>query len=87
MHPYIPELKEKYRQGKISRREFMRMASLLGLSMSSMLPFLSSCSPEEEAAATVAPTKASEVAEATATPVPPAPTPDTGPKRGGVLRL
>ncbi len=31
-HPYIPELKEQYRQGRVTRREFFRMATLLGMS-------------------------------------------------------
>jgi peptide/nickel transport system substrate-binding protein len=30
-HPYIPELKEQYRQGRVTRREFLRMATLLGM--------------------------------------------------------
>ncbi len=32
MHEYIPELKEQYRKGEITRREFMRTATLLGMS-------------------------------------------------------
>lgn len=32
MHPYVPELQDQYQKGKISRREFLRMAALLGLS-------------------------------------------------------
>jgi peptide/nickel transport system substrate-binding protein len=32
IHPYIPELYSKYAQGRVSRREFMRMATLLGMS-------------------------------------------------------
>lgn len=31
-HPYIPELKDQYRQGRITRREFLRTATLLGMS-------------------------------------------------------
>ena len=30
-HPYIPELKEQYRQGRVTRREFLRFATLLGM--------------------------------------------------------
>ena len=33
VHPYVPELKELYRDGRISRREFLRMATLLGVSV------------------------------------------------------
>jgi peptide/nickel transport system substrate-binding protein len=76
MHSYIPKLKEQYLQGKISRREFMRLSALLGLSMASITGFLSGCSSEEKATAT------SEV-EKEPTAVPPA----TGPKRGGELRV
>jgi peptide/nickel transport system substrate-binding protein len=32
MHEYIPELKEQYRNGEITRRDFMRAATLLGMS-------------------------------------------------------
>src|SRR5437867_3492532 len=32
MHEYIPELKEQYGKGEITRREFMRTATLLGMS-------------------------------------------------------
>ena len=34
-HPYIPELKEQLRKGEIDRREFLRTATLLGLSAAS----------------------------------------------------
>jgi len=79
MHPYVPELEEKYRQGKVSRREFLRMAALLGMSMSSMTAFLASCAPE-----TVTPEAATEAP--TATSAPPTPTTPAGPRRGGVLK-
>lgn len=32
MHAYMPELKDQYRKGEISRREFLRSATLLGMS-------------------------------------------------------
>ncbi|MDX1711242.1 MAG: ABC transporter substrate-binding protein [Rhodovibrionaceae bacterium] len=32
VHPYVPELKEQLRKGDIDRREFMRTATLLGVS-------------------------------------------------------
>ena len=32
MHPYVPEANELLRQGRISRREFLRLATLLGTS-------------------------------------------------------
>ncbi len=83
-HPYIPELKEQVRQGKITRREFMRMAALLGLSLTSINSFLTSCAPAP-AAPTGAP-KAPEAPKATDVPKatePPKPTI----KRGGELRF
>lgn len=33
MHEYIPELKEQYRRGEITRREFVHSATLLGPSL------------------------------------------------------
>lgn len=53
-HPYIPELKELYRQGRVSRREFLRTATLLGVSFASANAFLVACGgagPAPEAAA------------------------------------
>jgi peptide/nickel transport system substrate-binding protein len=47
-HPYIPELKELYRQGRITRREFLRNACLLGLSFAAANLFLTSCGGDEE---------------------------------------
>ena len=32
VHPYIPELCEELRRGRVERREFLRLATLLGLS-------------------------------------------------------
>jgi peptide/nickel transport system substrate-binding protein len=47
-HPYIPELKELYRQGRITRREFLRNACLLGLSFAAANTFLTACGGDEE---------------------------------------
>ena len=33
MNQWIPELKDQYLKGKMSRREFLRYATLLGLSL------------------------------------------------------
>ena len=43
MHPYIPELQEQHRQGKVTRRQFLRMATLLGVSYP-LAQFLAACS-------------------------------------------
>ncbi len=72
VHAYIPELEDQYLRGKVSRREFLRMATLLGVSVAGATTFLASCGPEAEE-----PTKAPA---ATDTPVP------SGPKRGGTIR-
>jgi peptide/nickel transport system substrate-binding protein len=47
-HVYIPELKELYRQGRITRREFMRNACLLGMSFAAASTFLTACGGDEE---------------------------------------
>lgn len=38
-HPYIPELKEQFRRGRVDRREFLRMATLLGMSAGAAYAF------------------------------------------------
>jgi peptide/nickel transport system substrate-binding protein len=87
MHTYIRELQEQYRQGKVSRREFMRFAALLGLSMGSITSFLASCAPAATPTAAPAPTKAPTLAPvAGATPVP-TQAPVSKIKRGGELRV
>ena len=40
VHPYIPELKELYRGGRITRRDFIRHAAILGVSLTSIGAFL-----------------------------------------------
>ncbi len=40
VHPYVPELEEQYRQGRVTRREFLRMATLLGVSAASARYFV-----------------------------------------------
>lgn len=54
-HPYIPEAQELLRQGRISRREFLRMATLLGSSYAAAR-VLAACAPAQpEAPTAVAP--------------------------------
>ncbi len=89
MHKAIPELKGQYEKGKMTRREFIRTAALLGLSMGAIQAFLASCAP------TPTPTGLPAVATSTQVPptkvpstqVPPTPTPLGGPQRGGVVRV
>ncbi|MBS1251876.1 MAG: Heme-binding protein A [Anaerolineales bacterium] len=78
MHPYIPELADKLRKGEVSRREFLRLATLTGMSYGAA-QFMAACggaapsgAPAEEAPAEEAP---AEEAPAVA-----------GPKRGGTIR-
>jgi peptide/nickel transport system substrate-binding protein len=54
IHPYIPEAQEQLRQGRISRRDFLRLATLLGVSLP-VAQFLAACSPAAAPAATSAP--------------------------------
>ena len=75
VHAYIPELEDLFRKGRISRREFLRNATLLGMSLAGASAFLASCAPAPEPTATPKPV----VAAPTATPKP------TGPPRGGTL--
>jgi peptide/nickel transport system substrate-binding protein len=79
-HPYIPELKELYRVGRISRREFLRNATLLGMSAAAAGTFIAGCAP-----ATPEPTEApaEEPTEAPAATEEPA----GRPQRGGSLRI
>lgn len=53
VHPYIPELKELYRRGRITRREFIRNAAILGMSLSSASAFLAGKARPAAAAADV----------------------------------
>ena len=44
VHPYIPELKGLYRRGRITRREFLRNATLLGMSAAAATAFVAESS-------------------------------------------
>jgi len=66
MHSAIPELQESLRKGQLSRREFLRFATLLGLSISSAT-VLANCAPAPTP--TQAPV-ATAVPAATAVPLP-----------------
>ncbi|MCL7452586.1 MAG: ABC transporter substrate-binding protein [Anaerolineae bacterium] len=81
-HPYIPELKDQYQRGRITRREFLRNATLLGMTFTSASAFLAACGPTTEPTAVPA---ATEPTMATAVPQPTEP-PAGGPIRGGSLK-
>ncbi len=42
LHPYVPELKEQLRKGEVDRREFLRTATLLGVSAGAAYTFANS---------------------------------------------
>lgn len=50
IHPLIPEAQDMLRQGQISRRDFLRLSTLLGLSLASAR-VLASCAPAPQATA------------------------------------
>lgn len=51
IHPLVPEAQELLRKGQISRRDFLRLSTLLGLSLASAR-VLASCAPAPQPAAT-----------------------------------
>ncbi len=75
VHPYIPELQELYRQGRCTRREFLRTATLLGMSLAAANAFLASCAP-----ATEAPAEGTPAMEITTGPMPAI-------RRGGTMTI
>jgi len=80
MHERIPELKDQYLKGKMSRREFLRYATLLGLSLTAAQSLIAGCAPK--------PTEVPPTPTPKPTPIPLTPTPKpVGPKRGGTLRI
>ena len=65
-HPAIPEAYDQLKQGRISRREFLRFSTLLGMSAGAA-QFLAACgAPEEEAPAEEAPAEEAPAEEAPA---------------------
>ncbi len=83
IHPLIPEAQEMLRKNQISRREFLRLSTLLGLSLASA-KYLAACAqPTPTAAPTaVPPTAVPPTAVPAATEAPPT----SGIVRGGILR-
>ncbi len=76
VHPYVPELEDLYLKGRITRREFLRNVTLLGVSFASASAFLTACGATEEPTAPPA-------AEATEAPAATEAPPAGGPVRGG----
>lgn len=70
-HPLIPELKDQVLRGAMGRRDFLRTATLLGLSAPAAYGFVSLLSAADDPGARAAGLKS----------------PDTNPKTGGTLRV
>jgi peptide/nickel transport system substrate-binding protein len=89
-HKAIPYLQEQLRQGKMSRREFVRYATLLGMSLGAATVAAQCAAPATEAPPTAAPATQAPAATNTAMPEPTAtaaPAAAAGPVRGGNLRV
>jgi peptide/nickel transport system substrate-binding protein len=87
-HEAIPYLQDQLQKGRLSRREFIRYATLLGMSFGAATVAAQCAVPATEAP----PAEAPAPAEPTATPVPeptaePEPAAPAGPVRGGTLRV
>ncbi|PDW03920.1 ABC transporter substrate-binding protein [Candidatus Viridilinea mediisalina] len=81
LHPGIVQAQEQLRQGRISRREFLRVATLLGAGLSTAT-VLAACGGQEAAPPPPPPPGDEEV------PIDPAPAPAPGAiRRGGTLRV
>jgi carbon-monoxide dehydrogenase iron sulfur subunit len=80
LHERIGELQEQLRQGAITRRDFLRYAALLGLSVGAA-EALAACAPQAAptAAPTVVPPPPTSVPVGAATSAPPAPPPTAAP--------
>jgi peptide/nickel transport system substrate-binding protein len=76
VHAYIPELEDLYLKGRITRREFLRNATLLGMTFASASAFLAACGGTT-AAPTEAPAAGGETPQPTEAPA------TGGPVRGG----
>ena len=85
-HPYIPELKDLYLRERITRRDFLRHATLLGMSLAGASAFLASCG-QETPAPTSPPASAPTVAPTIAPTAAPTATLAPSIKRGGTLRV
>jgi peptide/nickel transport system substrate-binding protein len=79
-HPAVPELQKQLKAGRISRREFLRTVTLLGVSAGTAYA-MTACAPPPQAAAPAAPA-APAATEPTA-----APAAAGAPKRGGVVKV
>jgi len=82
IHPAVPKLHKQLQQGRLSRREFLRTVTLLGVSASTAYA-MAACAPAPAAPAPAAPAASAEKPAEQ-----PAAQPAAGmPKRGGVLKV
>lgn len=68
IHPLVNEAQEKLRKGTISRRDFLKLSTLLGVSLGTA-NILAACAPKTPAATTVPATVAPEATATTAAPL------------------
>ena len=52
-HPYLPKLRQQFAEGRCSRREFLRTATLLGVSATAAYSFLGLAAPKAASAASM----------------------------------
>jgi peptide/nickel transport system substrate-binding protein len=83
IHPYVIQAQEKLADGRIGRREFLRLASLLGVSAAGAYALAACGSPATPAAPTTVPATAAPGATA----VPATQAPVSSIKRGGVMKI
>ncbi|WP_374686347.1 ABC transporter substrate-binding protein [Promineifilum sp.] len=84
IHPAIPAAYEKLEQGRISRREFMRFATLLGMSAATAT-IAAACAPANNTGQVAATSAPAEVGAPTGEPAPTEAPAAGAPKRGGVI--
>lgn len=78
IHPLVSEANQQLRAGKITRRDFLKLSTLLGMSLTAANA-LASCSPTEAPATAAPATAVPPTAAPTVTPLPPTHV------RGGIL--
>src|SRR5262245_42506206 len=92
VHPYIPEAYDMLKTGRISRREFLRMATLLGMSLGAATIAAQCGAPGPAQPATEAPASGGEATAPTKEAAAAAPTEAAvaavgAIKRGGTLKV
>lgn len=86
IHPYIPEMYDQLKQGRVSRRDFLRMATLLGMGAGAATIAAQCGSPAQPADSGASGGSSGGGEEAPAQEEAAAPAATGGPKRGGTWR-